>query len=219
MTFSVLIGQFFSTLSPASHFVTEARRSYKRSSETMQALPKRQIDQAVQRLKQGEVIAYPTEAVYGLGCDPFEQTAVEKLFHVKQRPIEKGIILVAASVDQIKEMVELHHCAWQEKVESTWPGPFTWVLPTKSKLPEWITGGRDTVAIRVSSHPIAKALCEEFGGPIVSSSANLTGEPPAKTCQQIKTHLNDAVFCIDAPLGDLAQPTQIWDAVSQERLR
>ncbi len=178
-----------------------------------------QIHTAIQLLQEGDVIAYPTEAVFGLGCDPFNRQAVEKLLHVKQRPEEKGVILIAASLEQVLPMVELTSTPWESRVLETWPGPFTWVLPVKGALPEWVTGGRNTVAVRVSNHPLVKALCEAFGGPIVSTSANLSGEPPAKSCAQIKQYFKDDVYCIDAALGDLQQPTQIWDAVSNRQLR
>ena len=177
------------------------------------------ITLAVKALKAGEVIAYPTEAVYGLGCDPFNQQALEKLFHVKQRPIEKGVILVAASVEQILPYVELTGTEWEDTVLQTWPGPVTWVLPLKQALPDWITGGRNTVAIRVSDHPIVQALCNEFGSPIVSSSANLTGQPPAKSCTEINQSLGNQLLCVQGALGHLDKPTQIRDAVSGEVLR
>lgn len=174
---------------------------------------------AIQALKAGEVVAYPTEAVYGLGCDPFNRHALEKLFHVKQRPIEKGVILVAASVEQVLPYVELMGTEWQDRVLASWPGPVTWVLPLKKALPDWITGGRNTVAIRVSDHPMVQALCAEFGSPIVSSSANLTGLPPAKSCKEVKEMFGEALFCVKGLLGGLDKPTQIRDAVSGQILR
>ncbi|MCF6254669.1 MAG: L-threonylcarbamoyladenylate synthase, partial [Thiomicrorhabdus sp.] len=112
------------------------------------------VAQAVSRLRSGEVIAYPTEAVYGLGCNPFDLQSVETLFHVKQRPFEKGVILVAASVAQVLPYVELQDETWEEAVLKTWPGPGTWVLPAKEGVPDWGTGGRKTVASRVSDHPV-----------------------------------------------------------------
>lgn len=176
----------------------------------------KQLSEATIALKRGEVIAYPTEAVYGLGCDPFNQQAVEKLFHVKQRPMEKGVILVAANVAQIETWVELMDSDWEQTVLETWPGPVTWVLPlkqnTKNPMPNWITGGRDTVAIRVSAHPVVQQLCLAFGGPIVSTSANLSNHPPAISCQEIKNEFADKVYCINAELGGLLQPTKIYDA-------
>jgi len=179
------------------------------------------ILQAVEVLQAGGVIAYPTEAVYGLGCDPFNLQAVEKLFHVKQRPLKKGLILVAASIEQIAPYVELKNTLWEAEVLTSWPGPVTWVLPVKAmaNLPDWITGGRDTVAIRVSAHPAVQALCSAFGQPIVSTSANLSKQEPARSCAEIKQLFKDSVWCLEGDLGDLAQPTQIRDALSGQILR
>lgn len=188
-------------------------------SDSVSLLSIEDLQKAVALLRQGEVIAYPTEAVYGLGCDPFNEAAVQKLFHVKQRPMEKGVILVAASVTQIAGYVQLAGMPWEENVMATWPGPVTWVLPLKQPLPEWITGGRDTVAIRVSAHPMVQALCAAFGQPVVSTSANLSTQPPAKSCDEVKAVFADHVFCLEGELGALAQPTQIWDAPSGARLR
>lgn len=178
-----------------------------------------EMNQAAERLHQGEVIAYPTEAVYGLGCDPFNQQAVERLFHVKQRPPEKGVILVAASVEQVLPYVQLTGMAWEQQVLATWPGPVTWVLPLKQSLPDWITGGRDTVAIRVSAHPLVQQLCQAFGGPIVSTSANLSSQAPAKSCARVSEVFGDELYCLQGQLGSLAQPTQIRDARSGAVLR
>lgn len=180
---------------------------------------KTQLLHAVELLKKGEVIAYPTEAVYGLGCDPFDEKAVEKLFHVKQRPVEKGVILAAASVAQIQDWVDLVGCDWEQEVLKTWPGPVTWVLPVKQTMPDWITGGRDSVAIRVSDHPVVQALCLAFGGPIVSTSANVTTQAPAKTCEEVKNAFKNHVYCVSAQLGGLNKPTQIREAITGKVLR
>ncbi|GKT11464.1 MAG: L-threonylcarbamoyladenylate synthase [Thiomicrorhabdus sp.] len=178
-----------------------------------------QLSQAVKALQAGEVIAYPTEAVYGLGCDPFDFKAVEKLFHVKQRPVEKGLILVAASIEQILPYVELENMAWEQRVRETWPGPVTWVLPVKNSVPDWITGGRETVAIRVSDHPVVNALCTAFGQPIVSTSANLSSQAPATSCEEVFNSFKDQVLCVVGDLGALDKPTQIREATTGKVLR
>lgn len=177
------------------------------------------VSQAVKVLKMGDVIAYPTEAVYGLGCDPFNLKAVEKLFHVKQRPVEKGVILIAASVAQVLPYIELLEMPWEETVLQSWPGPVTWVLPAKDCVPDWITGGRNTVAIRVSDHPVVQAICTAYGKPIVSTSANITTQPPAMSCLEIKAVFKDQVYCVEGDLGSLKKPTQIRDARTGQVLR
>jgi len=177
------------------------------------------LSQAVKVLKSGGVIAYPTEAVYGLGCDPFNLKAVEKLFHVKQRPVEKGVILVAASVEQVLPYVELLATPWETAVLESWPGPVTWILPAKDNVPDWITGGRNTVAIRVSAHPEVQALCTAYGQPIVSTSANLTTQAPAMSCLEVKAVFKHQVYCVEGDLGRLEKPTQIREAKTGQVLR
>ena len=177
------------------------------------------VAQAVSRLRSGEVIAYPTEAVYGLGCNPFDLQAVENLFHVKQRPFEKGVILVAASVEQVVPYVELLGMDWEERVLRTWPGPVTWVLPAKEGVPDWVTGGRKTVAVRVSDHPVVQALCLAYGLPMVSTSANITSEPPAMSCLEIHAIFKGKVPCVEGILGGLKKPTQIREAATGAVLR
>lgn len=178
-----------------------------------------QIQHAVQDLAAGKIIAYPTEAVFGLGCNPFDEQAVQNLLHVKHRPMEKGVILAASSIEQIEDLVRISGEPWEQKVKDSWPGPVTWVLPVKLAMPEWVTGGRETLAVRVSAHPVVQGLCQAFAGAIVSTSANPSGEEPARSYQEVKDYFGERFFCIDAPLGELAQPTQIWDAQSGERLR
>ena len=177
------------------------------------------ISQAVSKLQLGEVIAYPTEAVYGLGCNPFDVQAVKKLFHVKQRPFEKGVILIAASVEQVLPYVELLNTAWEDKVLQTWPGSVTWVLPAKEGVPDWVTGGRKTVAIRVSDHPVVQALCLAYGQPLVSTSANITSQAPAMSCLDIQTIFKGKIPCVEGRLGGLDKPTQIKEAKTGRVLR
>ncbi|MDX1352319.1 MAG: Sua5/YciO/YrdC/YwlC family protein, partial [Thiomicrorhabdus sp.] len=114
-------------------------------------------------------------------------------------------------------------CQWEQSVLQSWPGPVTWVLPLKSgtqkRMPDWITGGRDTVAVRVSDHPVVQQLCLAFDGPIVSTSANISNQPPAKSCQEVAEIFNKSVFCVAASLGTLNKPTEIRDARTGRVLR
>ncbi len=177
------------------------------------------VVEAVRQLQAGEVISYPTEAVYGLGCNPFDVEAVKKLFHVKQRPFEKGVILVAASVAQVLPYIELQGQIWEEAVLNTWPGPMTWVLPAKEGVPDWVTGGRDTVAIRVSDHSVIQNICLAYGQPMVSTSANITSMLPAMSCVEIDSIFKGVVDCVAGDLGGLNKPTQIRDAKTGRVLR
>ena len=142
-------------------------------------LPSGSIAHAVDVLKNEEVIAYPTEAVFGVGCDPDSETAVSRLLVLKQRPVEKGLILIAASYEQLKPYIDdsMLTPAQRETIFSVWPGPVTFVFPAKPTTPRWLTGRFDSLAVRVTDHPLVVALCLAFGKPLVSTSANLTGQP------------------------------------------
>ncbi|KKO45988.1 tRNA(ANN) t(6)A37 threonylcarbamoyladenosine modification protein [Arsukibacterium ikkense] len=177
---------------------------------------------AVELLQQGEVISYPTEAVYGLGCDPDNETAVLKLLAIKQRPVEKGLILVAATYSQLLPYVD-DKAIPQEKryqVISSWPGHVSWVLPASKTAPKWITGQFDSIAVRVSAHPVVQQLCQQYGKPLVSTSANLAGEPAITDYQQLLATMGLKVAAIvEGALGGAAQPSQIRNAVSGEIVR
>jgi L-threonylcarbamoyladenylate synthase len=177
------------------------------------------ITAAAEQLKAGKVIAYPTEAVYGLGCDPLNEQAVMHLLAIKQRPIEKGLILIAANLAQLQSYLLLNDDILA-KIMPTWPGPVTWVIPAQTHVPKWLTGEHDTLAVRVTAHPVARQLCACYGGAIVSTSANATTEPAMRTSAQVlAAFAHDDIFVLDGKVGELQQETAIYDAVSGERLR
>jgi len=135
------------------------------------------LRRAARMLTAGGVIAYPTEAVYGLGCDPLDAQAVTRLLAIKRRPVEKGLILIASRFDQLGPYVQPLTAAIRQRLDESWPGPNTWLLPADPATPRWIRGDHRTIAVRVTAHPLAAALCEAFGGAIVSTSANPAGRP------------------------------------------
>jgi L-threonylcarbamoyladenylate synthase len=137
-----------------------------------------QVARAARVLKAGGVVLHATEGVWGLACDPFDLEAVSRVLVLKGRPVAKGLILVGGSSGHFSEELDMLEPRARAQVEDTWPGAVTWVLPS-ARFPEWISGGRDTVAVRVSGHPQVRALCDRFGGPLVSTSANPTGRAPA----------------------------------------
>ena len=180
------------------------------------------IKQAVAALEMGDVIAYPTEGVFGLGCDPDNQHAIQKLLDIKHRPQEKGVILIAASLQQLLPYIDLSLLSEQQKTEMalSWPGPFTWVVPKGEKATPFISGQFDSIAVRVSDHPDVQALCQAFGKPITSTSANLSGMSPCLTYQQVESELGDLVTTIlEGKVGELDGPTQIRDAITGKYLR
>lgn len=177
---------------------------------------------AVTALEQGFLIAYPTEAVFGIGCDPDSELAVHQLLELKQRPIEKGLILVAASPKQLESYVDFSALDKQqlETVLSSWPGPNTWVMPKKPATPAWLTGQFNTLAVRVSAHPQVQALCLAYGKPIVSTSANLTGHPPGRSKAEVEQALGERLaYIVDGAVDLNANPTQIRDARTGQLIR
>ncbi|WNH48324.1 Sua5/YciO/YrdC/YwlC family protein [Stenotrophomonas aracearum] len=180
------------------------------------------VDSAVPTLHAGGVVAYPTEAVWGLGCDPANEAAVLKLLRLKQRPVEKGMILVAADLAQLDGWVSVNQLPAdrRDEVLASWPGAHTWILPAGPRAPRWVTGEHSGIAVRISAHPLVGALCRAWGGPLVSTSANLAGQPPART----RAALDPALLAlldglVDGATGGLAQPTPIRDALTGQVLR
>jgi L-threonylcarbamoyladenylate synthase len=178
-----------------------------------------QLRLAAHQLHKGGVVAYPTEAIYGLGCDPLNRRAVARLLDIKQRPLSKGLILIAASFDQLIPFISHLPEEQMQAVLESWPGPNTWLLPTAKSTPRWLTGGRDSIAVRVTAHPLAAGLCRAFGGAIVSTSANLSGYSPAKTALEVRLRCPGSDAILHGNIGDNAQPTTIRNALSGEVIR
>lgn len=180
------------------------------------------LEDAVAALRRGELIAYPTEAVWGLGCDPFDPAAVQRLLALKQRPQAKGMILIAADLDQLLPWIDLSRLpeSRQAEVLASWPGPHTWTVPCRDTVPEGLRGDHDTLAVRVTAHPVAATLCRAFGGPLVSTSANLAGEPPALREEDLTSQVRAGIAgWLPGATGGLERPTPIRDARSGQALR
>ena len=179
------------------------------------------VQQASEILAQGGVIAYPTEAVFGLGCDPNNEAAVERILTLKQRPRDKGLLLVAADIQQIAPLLAGLAPEMVSKLEQSWPGPVTWLIPDPDNYyPEWIKGQHSSVAIRVSAHPVVRQLCQAFGQPIVSTSANLADEPEIRCRLILQETFGDKIdFTVEGELGDASQPSTIKDLVTGATLR
>ena len=171
-------------------------------------------------LHAGGVIAYPTEGVFGLGCDPRNETAVQRILRIKGRSADKGLILIGADETQLWQYARIVDEARMRKVRETWPGPVTWIFPARDDVSPLITGGRKSVAIRVTSHPGAAALCAVFGGALVSTSANLAGERPARSRLRVRQRLGERVDCI-APgrVGSRRIPSAIRDVANAKTIR
>jgi L-threonylcarbamoyladenylate synthase len=171
-------------------------------------------------VRAGGIIAYPTEAVFGLGCDPADQSAVLRLLSIKRRPISKGLILVAADWSQLQPWLQTPSPAQLRRLRESWPGPVTWLVPAATHCPHWLTGDHDTLAVRVSAHPLVRSLCRRTGSALVSTSANISSQRPARSILEVQLRF---ASCIDnllpGPLGDLARPTPIRDLLTARTLR
>jgi L-threonylcarbamoyladenylate synthase len=178
------------------------------------------VDAAVRALSAGGVIACPTEAVWGLSCDPNNVDAVAHLLGLKRRPVAKGLILVAATEDQIAFLLAGLTVQQRATLTRSWPGPTTWLLPHMDQVPRWICGEHDTVAVRVSGHPIVSALCSAWGGPLVSTSANRAGARPAREVFQVRRYFGDGLdYLLPGTVGSAGRPTSIQDIASGQIVR
>lgn len=184
-----------------------------------------QIAAAALCLKEGKTLAYPTEAVWGLGCDPLNEAAFQHILQLKQRPIEKGVILLASDISQIHHLIDDLPQALQEKIMTSWSvehpnkRAITWLLPAHETIPQWIKGNHPSVAVRVTRHPLCQALCRAFGGFIVSTSANPAGLIPAKTQYEVENYFNDQVDYLAGELGSSNEPSMIIDARTGQVIR
>ncbi|EEQ01327.1 L-threonylcarbamoyladenylate synthase type 1 TsaC [Yersinia rohdei] len=172
-------------------------------------------------LQQEQVIAYPTEAVFGLGCDPDSENAVNALLALKQRPWQKGLILIAANYEQLKPYVNDSALSdtQRETLFSCWPGPVTWVIPARPETPRWLTGHFDSLAVRVSDHPLVQQLCLQYGKPLVSTSANLSGQEPCRTVAEVRMQFGPSLPVLEGQVGGRLNPSEIRDALTGKQFR
>lgn len=183
------------------------------------------VAEAAQILRQGEVLAYPTEAVWGLGCDPMNEQAFLEILRLKQRPMEKGVILLAGQISQVEHLLENIDPKIRTQVIETWTHrtqterATTWLLPANDRIPHWIKGNHSKVAVRVTTHPLCIALCNAFGGFIVSTSANSAGLEPARSLQEVNRYFASQLNYLNGDLGLSQEPSRILDAITGEVIR
>jgi len=175
---------------------------------------------AARWISSGGVIAYPTEAVFGLGCDPANRDAVQRLLALKKRCWRKGLILIASDQRQLEPWLGRISDGWSRQLDKSWPGPTTWLLPAARDCPSWLIGEHDTLAVRVSAHPLVRQLCEFLDGAIVSTSANTSGQRPARSMLDIRLQFGTRIdFVLPGSLGGQKQTTQIRDMASGQLIR
>lgn len=178
-------------------------------------------DPIVEAFHAGKLLVYPTEAVMGIGCDPDNKAAVDFLLKTKQRPVEKGVILIAANYSQLLPYVDDEAVPQHRRTDifSSWPGAITWLLPKSKTAPEWLTGSHDKIAVRVTNHAVVTGLCNKLGKPIVSTSANLAGQPPARSIEEARDIFGNSVTYVDGEVGGNDKPSTIRDGDTGEIIR
>ena len=145
---------------------------------------------------------------------------MSRIFDLKRRDATKGLILIAARVEQLLPFMARLPDAVMQKLKASWPGPVTWVVPAAPTLPFWLSGGRETLAVRVTAHPLASGLCDACDMALVSTSANRSGQAPARSALQVRTQFGDGVdYILPGPVGGLSKPTEIREALTGKVLR
>jgi L-threonylcarbamoyladenylate synthase len=162
-------------------------------------------------LKRGGLIAYPTESCYGLGCDPANRTAVLRLLKLKQRPQRKGLILIASAYQQVARYLQPLTSDEQAKLKVDGAQAITYLLPTRPSAPRWLRGEHDTLAVRLTAHPYAKQLCRAVNSALVSTSANYSGQRPAKTYTECLRLFGRKVLVLPGRVGRRRKPSTIRD--------
>jgi L-threonylcarbamoyladenylate synthase len=170
-------------------------------------------------LARGGLVAYPTESCYGLGCDPRNAVAVNRLLRLKGRPKSKGLILVAADFSQLKPFLAPVPPSLQARFKSWWPGPCTLLLPASRRCPRWLTGRHRSLAVRVSAHPDTRRLCQDLGMALVSTSANHAGRRPLKSATACRMAFGNPVRVLPGRIGRRRRPSTIIDLATGDVVR
>jgi len=178
------------------------------------------VREAVRALRAGGAIAYPTETVFGLGCAPLDLNAIERILALKRRPVEKGLILIGATLNQLLPFIDVNDLALLDRLTQTTERPTTWICPLRANVPRWLHGRHHTIAVRITTHPIAQQLCQQFGSAIVSTSANPAGLKPAHNTLEVKRYFgNQLDYILNGHCAPHAQPSQLIELMSGRVIR
>lgn len=170
-------------------------------------------------LRHGGVLAYPTESCFGLGCDPFNVRAIRRVLELKARPRHKGLIVIAASLEQVRPLIRPLSAAEQAELARYWPGPYTLLLPASHRVPSLLRGRHNKIAVRVTAHGEAAALCRALGTALVSTSANRAGQKALKSARACRHAFGHAVLTLPGRIGTRRQPSTIVDFETGRVLR
>ena len=170
------------------------------------------LNQSINWLKAGKVLVHPTESIWGLGCDALNESAIDLIFKLKQRPLNKSLILLAESYFSIKEFVTSLNPDQEKLLNEKWPGPHTFLFTYNKNLPSHLMNETGKIAIRVSNHLPVKNLLKVYKGFMVSTSANFSGQSNINCPNKIlETFANDDIAYYDETLGNQLKPSQIID--------
>lgn len=179
-----------------------------------------QVDAARGRFRAGGVLAYATESCFGLGCNPFDVRAIRRILAIKGRPTHKGLIVIAANLQQLRPLIRPLTPAQLATVQRYWPGPYTFLLPASRRVPTLLRGRHDKIAVRISAHGEAAALCRALGSPLVSTSANRAGQKSLKTARGCRQAFSrQQVLTLQGRIGKRRKPSTIIDLDSGRVLR
>jgi L-threonylcarbamoyladenylate synthase len=170
-------------------------------------------------LKRGGLIAYPTESCYGLGCDPANRKAVQRILKLKRRPQRKGLILIAAHFHQVARYLQPLTLADQARLQNDDRHATTYLMPTLHSAPRWLRGEHDTLAVRLTAHSLDRQLCRSAGSALVSTSANRSGQRPAKTFAECRRLFGKKVWVLPGRVGKRKQPSTIRTWVGGKIIR
>ncbi|WP_440028422.1 L-threonylcarbamoyladenylate synthase [Chromobacterium amazonense] len=192
----------------------------KSGSGPLPRLPGSRLQQrARKQLRHGGVIAYSTESCYGLGCRPLDVRAIRRVLAIKARPNHKGLIVIAADFEQVRHLVRPLTAAQRAELARYWPGPYTFLLPASRRVPPALRGRHDKIAVRVTAHGEAAALCRALGTALVSTSANRAGQKSLKTAQACRKAFKDKVLTLPGRIGKRRKPSTIIDLETGRVLR
>jgi L-threonylcarbamoyladenylate synthase len=179
------------------------------------------VQYAAEVIRAGGLVAHPTEAVWGLACDPFNEQAVSSLLNLKKRPRDKGMILVSGCVEHFYPLLDALPPELQRRFMLEAECPTTWLVPDVYDIvPPLIKGRFSSVALRLSRHPLTVALSKRLDSPLVSTSANPAGKPPAKNLREVRRYFyQDVDYLLDGRLGGYSKPSVIRDLVSGDAVR
>ncbi len=194
------------------------------ASKAWTPLPAWQLRRAAHWLRRGGVVAYPTEAVFGLGCDPRQAPALRRLLALKQRDWRKGLILIAAHFAQFEAYLEPQSAELEARARARWPGATTWLWPVRPGVSPLLRGQHHTLAVRIPGHPVARALSQSLGHPLVSTSANRAGQRPARSALEVRRKLGwqksrVPLLILHGEVNRSARPSQILDLLTGQSLR